>query len=99
MKASTEEIVVGDVLILHGKSRPTVNYLQKFFAALGLHATTVLDLPSLEKPQEAKVNHYIKQCLMPLVLATFDEDEQNPTKARMSMMKLRVAAILNEMIP
>src|SRR5271156_6071620 len=71
-----------DILILHGMSKGIVEYLEKFFKSLGLRAETVLNLPSLKKEQEQKVNHYIKNCRLPLVLVTFDEGEENPTKAR-----------------
>ncbi|MBU6427319.1 hypothetical protein KGQ27_03770 [Patescibacteria group bacterium] len=73
---------VVDVLILHGMSKNIVDYLKDLIGSLGLRAATVLDLPSHKKPQEQRVDYYIKDCLIPLVLVTFDESEKNTTKAR-----------------
>lgn len=71
-----------DILILHGMSRSIVDYLKELFASLGISASTVLDLPSRKLSQEKRVDYYIKQCGMPLILVTFDESEANTTKAR-----------------
>jgi hypothetical protein len=61
-----------DVLILHGKNAELVNFMKEVFSSLGLKASTVLDLPSKGKNQDQRVEHYIKNCKVALVLATFD---------------------------
>lgn len=71
-----------DVLILHGKSEDIVEYLKTLLGSLGINAETVLNMPSLRKPQEDRVDYWIKNCRTALVLATFDADEKKSKKAR-----------------
>lgn len=71
-----------DVLLLHGLSKDLVAFLNEFLSALGARSSTVLDLPSRRKPQESRVDHYIKHCRLPLVLMTFDETEKRTKNAR-----------------
>src|ERR1017187_3213475 len=71
-----------DILILHGKSVRLVAYLKEVLSSLGIRANTVLGLPSQRKVQEQRVEHYIKNCKIALILVTFDETEPNRNKAR-----------------
>jgi hypothetical protein len=71
-----------DVLILHGKSTYLVSYLKELLESLGVSANTALGLPSQRKNQEQRIDHYIKNSKMCLVLLTFDEDEPASNKAR-----------------
>jgi hypothetical protein len=71
-----------DILILHGLSHNIVNYLEGLFNSLGIYSATVIELPSLRKGQGKKVDYYIKNCKIPLVLATYDEETKDHTRAR-----------------
>jgi hypothetical protein len=71
-----------DVLIFHGKSLSLVNYLVDLFRSMGVHAAKVMDLPSRKLTQERRVSYYLKRCGIPLVVATFDEDDLKSCKAR-----------------
>jgi hypothetical protein len=68
------------VLILHGGSIDLVNYLISLLGSINITANNVLNLPSGKMNQESKVEYYLKNCGLPLVLVTFDED--NPTSQR-----------------
>jgi len=71
-----------DILILHGMSYEIVNFFKRLFNSLGIYAAIVEELPSLKKSQGDKVDYYIKNCVVPLVLVTYDEEGKNHTKAR-----------------
>ncbi|HTS17220.1 MAG TPA: hypothetical protein VMP11_06570 [Verrucomicrobiae bacterium] len=71
-----------DILILHGMTKQLVEDLEGLFKSLGISAATVIELPTLSKTQERKVDYYIQNCGTPLVLATFDESEPDSVKAR-----------------
>jgi hypothetical protein len=63
-----------DILILHGKNAGLVEFMKEVFTSLGLKSNTVLGLPSKGKTQEQRVDHYIKECRVALVIATFDKN-------------------------
>lgn len=65
-----------DVLILHGRDPYLVEYLSKLFTSVGLRSSTAEALPSHQRHQEAKVDLYIQQCRIPVVLVTFDESNR-----------------------
>jgi hypothetical protein len=79
------EMAAPDVLILHGMSRHLVDYFRSFAEAIGVSAGAVIDLPAGGKPQEQKVDHYIRNCKIPLVLLTFDEEQMGATSARFNV--------------
>jgi len=74
-----------DVLILHGGSLHFVKYLISLFESIGVYASNVLDLPSGKMNQERKVDYYLKNCGIPLILVTFDEDNPTSNKARLNV--------------
>ena len=63
-------------------SKGLVDYLSSLIEALGISAGAVIDLPAAGKAQEAKVDYYIRNCKIPLVLVTFDEKRKGTTNAR-----------------
>ena len=71
-----------DVLLLHGKSLPLVDYLVSLLRSIGIASSKMIDLPSGGMAQDAKVDHYLRDCRLPLVLVTFDEDDRGSSKAR-----------------
>jgi hypothetical protein len=71
-----------DVLILHGLSIDLVKFLKDVLDSLGVSSDSPLDLASLGLSQDAKVNHYIKSCRLPLVIVSFDEEEPGSKKSR-----------------
>jgi hypothetical protein len=71
-----------DVLILHGMSKDIVDYLNRFFKSMNIRSSTVMELPARKLPQEKKVNYYIKNCKIALVLATHDEETGDKKRAR-----------------
>jgi hypothetical protein len=75
-----------DVLILHGLDQDLVTIIERFLESLGISAKTVLQLYSEKKLQDNRVDYQIKNCGMPLVLATFDEEEKYGTKPRTNVI-------------
>ena len=73
---------ITDVLVLHGMSLGLVNDIELFLRSLGLKAETVEEMASRGNPQDQKVSNAIENCRLALVLLTFDETEQDTSKAR-----------------
>jgi len=71
-----------DILILHGQSIDLVNYLISLLKSINITANNVLNLPSGKMDQERKVEYYLRDCGLPLVLVTFDEEDPTSNKAR-----------------
>jgi len=71
-----------DVLLVHGRDDELVRFFIEFFDSLGLIARNAQRLASAGHPQAGKVNHYLDHARMILVLATFDDQFQEPTAAR-----------------
>ena len=69
-------------MLLHGLNQELVKDIKDFLESLGLSASTVLQLYSNKMPQNDRVEYQIKNCGIPLILATFDEKEKKSTKAR-----------------
>ena len=75
-----------EILVLHGRSIEVVDYFIKLFKSLGISSCTVADLPSHSfRFLEEKVDYYIKECKVALVLATFDEEIKESTIARLNV--------------
>lgn len=70
------------ILILHGQSLELVNYLISLFGSMDISANNVLNLPSGKMNQERKVEYYLKNCGLPLVLVTYDENAPTSKQAR-----------------
>jgi len=75
-------IAAPDILILHGMSKPLVDFFTTFFESLGVSSASAMDLPAGGRPQEEKVDYYIRNCRFPLVLLTFNEKAKRSTTAR-----------------
>lgn len=82
MSNATEARELPDILILHGLSNKLVDYLRALFSGVGLKANNAIGLPSLSLPQEDKVDHYIKECRVALVVVSFDESDPKSHRAR-----------------
>ena len=82
MSLSNQDTESVDVLILHGLSMDLVNFLKETLESLGLSAASPLELPSLKLSQDAKVDHYIKNCRLPIAIVSFDEEEPGSKNAR-----------------
>lgn len=67
-----------DIILLHGNDNyvtsPIIEYLKESF---GFIVNTVENSPARGKSQNDKVRSYIKECKLPIVLATFDGSNQN----------------------
>ena len=82
MSLNDQDSEAVDVLMLHGLSQDVVAFLKETLESLGLSAASCLELPSLRLSQDAKVDHYIKNCRLPIVIVSFDEAEPESKKAR-----------------
>ena len=71
-----------DVVILHGAHREIVDALSAILEAMGITAKPVLDLAAGGRRQEEKVNYYIRNSRIALVLLTFDPKDAPSRKAR-----------------
>lgn len=80
--ASATQPVFLDVLLLHGKSEELVRLFGEFFTSLGLSAGPVLATPSAGRSQEERVREAIKSCRLPVIVATFNEDEPQSASPR-----------------
>jgi hypothetical protein len=75
------QVKVPDVIILHGMSIDLVTSLVELTSSLEIDASSIINLPSMKRPQEEKVDYYIGRCRIPLILVTQDELGKDP-KAR-----------------
>jgi hypothetical protein len=82
MKKETDTEQDADILILYGMSEELVNYFESLFKSLGLHSSTVTDLPSRGMATPKKIDYYIKHCKIPFVLVTHDEQTGDLSRAR-----------------
>jgi hypothetical protein len=71
-----------DVLVLHGLAKQVVDYVIELCQSLDLRASTVVDLPSLGRAQNERVNYYINKCQVCIVIISFDDHEPGSKKAR-----------------